>query len=120
MVSKRGRLPGGKSVDNRTMAGADKFGRRMMQQARGNRQHNNQPLIEVSEMQNSGLMTRGAVLLLAGLLVLVALVLLAVQKRQLSSKADEQFHEFKDEAGGSKEDLDGNKDPDNSNTDADS
>ncbi len=40
MVSKRGWRPGSKSVDDCTMVGADKFGRRTMQQARGNRRHN--------------------------------------------------------------------------------
>ena len=36
MVSKRGQQTGGKSVDDRMMAGADKFRRQMMQQVRGN------------------------------------------------------------------------------------
>jgi len=31
MVSKRGRRPGGESINDRTMAGAVKFGRRMTQ-----------------------------------------------------------------------------------------
>ena len=59
-----------------------------MQQARSYRRHNNQPLTEASETQISGPMTRGAVLLGMGLLVLVALVLLAVQKGRSSLKAD--------------------------------
>ncbi len=59
-----------------------------MQQARGDRRHNNQPSTEASETQNSGLMIGGAILLGTGLLALVALVLLAVQKRRSLSKAD--------------------------------
>ena len=35
MVCKRGRLPDSKSIDNRMTVGADKFGWRTMQQARG-------------------------------------------------------------------------------------
>jgi len=41
MVSKRGQWPGGKSVNDRATAGADKFGWWTMQQARGDRRHNN-------------------------------------------------------------------------------
>jgi hypothetical protein len=51
MVSKRGRRPGGESVDDHTTAGADKFGRQTTQQARGDRRHNNQPSTGASEAQ---------------------------------------------------------------------
>ena len=38
-------------VDNQMTGGADKFGWQMTQQARGDRQHNNQPLTGASEGQ---------------------------------------------------------------------
>jgi hypothetical protein len=51
MVSKRGWRPGGKSIDDRSAAGADKFGQQTTQQAKCDRQHNNQPSTGASEAQ---------------------------------------------------------------------
>ena len=44
MVSKSSWQPGGESINDHMTGGADKFGQRTTQQARGNRRHNNQPL----------------------------------------------------------------------------
>ena len=39
------------NINDRTTGGADKFGWQMMQQAKIDRQHNNQPLTGASEVQ---------------------------------------------------------------------
>ena len=121
MVSKRGWWPGVESVNNHTMDGGDKSRWQTMQQARGDRRHNNHPLTEASEMQNSGLTTRGAVLLGTGSLALVALVLLAVRKRRsLSRRTSDSVNPKTRREGGGEEDLDGKDNPDNGDTDVDS